>query len=523
MAVFSLRTRIAGEVGMPKTHKIFWSMLVIVWLGLQAFTVMSEAKLPSTDVFLFKEAGINFALHGKLAAKNLPNMPADQELVFSYYPPAYPFCFGVWTKFVGIGLKQSLAFDTLLRILRTLLMGLFFLPWFRGTPKSRWLLVGSLFLVSFLSSDGDRPDELAMVWGWAAWLSIREARRWIAFGLGGILLGLCAATSPAAGVFFVMGALAVGFYSGVWELFEAFLSAVVAGFTFILCNLPIYLSDRLAYSRFSKQVPLSTFPYLVAWKEHRGFAGVAQSFFTEMKHPFIVAGPLLFFVGFLTITMAVVLVRLGKRMAPPLRALLVSSFLYVVLCVLVWTLQPNYLWFCGLCFLGLFLSAMGSHERFGQAISALVVMIALGPLLLREVKSYSGALERQNGDLSETIRSEVMPIVGMDSKFAVTHDQYFTFRGDREVENIQYVCRRLNEYDFVYVTRYNSASLSDPKPYHIPCDGNTGCFTVKLDLSQAHRYHLLGYAAPYVVKGSSGILYENTACPHPTRALSMNP
>jgi len=508
---------------MPKIPKInLWAGVVLCWALVMAATVLSEAKLPSTDVFLFKEAGINFGSHGKLTAKNLPHMPQDHEFVFSYYPPVYPFCFGVWTHLVGIGLKQSLAFDALIRMLRTLLIGLFFLPWFRANRRKMIFAVSCLFILSFLSSDGDRPDELAMVWGWAAWLVAQETTSWLGIGVSGVLLGLCGATSPAAGVFFVLGATAIYIANRFRPLWRPALSVVVAGITFGLCNLPIYLSDPLAYARFSKQVPLSTFPYLIAWKEGKGFSGVVTSFITEMKHPVAVAGPYLFLVVTLGGYLLSYLIRRRREIPRLAIAIFCSSFLYLFLSIFIWTLQPNYLWFSGVAFVGILSGSFFQRGRFSEGLTVAVFVVALSPLLVREFKLYSTAWERRESDQWQTVRNEVLPLVGMNAKFAVTADQYFTFRADRQIDNVIYVCDRLNEYDFVYITRYNSASLADPDPFRIPCDGNTACFTVMHDFSDPHRYQLAGIPTSFVVKGSAGVLYHNTACPHPN-ALSLNP
>ncbi len=508
---------------MPKIPKNApWVILIFVGVVLQSLTVLSEAKLPSTDVFLFKEAGVNLAMHGRFAAKNLPNMPADRELVFSYYPPVYPFCFGVWTKLVGLGLKQSLAFDALLRVLRSLLIGLFFLPWIRTDKRKLWFAALSLMAISFLSSDGDRPDELALVWGWAAWLVAQEASGIGTIALSGVLLGVCAATSPAAGVFFVLGACGIYLANKVKPLGKPLFALAAAGLTFALCNLPIYLSDPQAYARFSKQVPLSTFPYLVALKEGKGFWGTVHQFFVEMQHPLIVAGPYLFLVLTLGGFLCLYFLRRREEVSRVLLAIFGSSFLYLFLCVFVWTLQPNYVWFSGVCFLGILTAVALERQKWMRALSIAVVVLALSPLFAREFKSYSASFQRVESDLPDTVRNEVLPLVGQHAKFAVTSDQYFTFRGDREVDNVRYVCSRLHEYDYVYISRYNSSGISDPNPFRIPCDGNTGCFTVLKDLSHPHPYQLFGKDTPYVVKGSAGILYQNTECPHAVNALSMN-
>ncbi|NBX83834.1 hypothetical protein EBQ90_12250 [bacterium] len=136
-------------------------------LALLFMDAFFEIHTPGSDVFLFKEAGVNLATQGRLVAAYLPHMDFGQEKPFAYYPPVYPFVFGVWTWLVGVGLKQSICFNGLLTLLRTLLMLVLVAPaisqefW---SPSFRWKRLGSgiLFLIlTVLSTDRDRPDELA--------------------------------------------------------------------------------------------------------------------------------------------------------------------------------------------------------------------------------------------------------------------------------------------------------------------------------------------------------------------------
>src|SRR5258707_362667 len=104
-----------------RSKRILLPSLIVLSL-IHAGIIFSESRPPSTDVFLFKDAGVNWATKWRFVVANLPHMAKDQEVIYAYYPPVFPFTFGLWSKIAGVGLKQSIAFDSFLRLLRTLLL-----------------------------------------------------------------------------------------------------------------------------------------------------------------------------------------------------------------------------------------------------------------------------------------------------------------------------------------------------------------------------------------------------------------
>lgn len=499
------------------TARPFW-VIGLLWIGLTALYVVTEARLSGTDVFLFKDAGVNYATTGRFVTSNLPHMPPDQEMVFAYYPPVFPFVFGLWSKAFGVGLKQSILFDQIVKGVRTFILFLFLAPWLVPALKRReqrgvaLLVLAGLFVLSLLTTDGDRPDELALCWGLAAWYLLwRGTYRWFGVVLGGVLLGLCGATSPAAGVFFTLGSLFF-LWRQPYLLFKVGILGGLAAAIFSLCNLPIHIADPEAFERFSKQLPLSTLPYYIPFTHGHRWIDVQWSLQYPLAHLKSLGVPYFILIG------TALLIRLFfwksfRELEFP-TAFGLGAFLFVPICLCIWTLQPFYMWFSGVTLVAsTFALALEMRRRPKTAASiVLIQMLALCPFLLREGKLFVHAAERDQGQDVESIRQRVLAYVEPTAKLATTSDQYFTFKNVHNVSDISYVCERLETYDYVYVTGIESTLRTRPHPIPIPCEAKQHCFTIAADLTSNTIVKLFGNETPYYVRDSGGVLYRNSRC-----------
>ncbi len=480
-----------------------------LWVGVTSWIVVKEARPPATDIFLFKEAGVNWAQTGKFQVKNLPHMPPNEAMTYAYYPPLYPLLFGVWTKAFGIGLRQSIAFDSILRALRTalifLLATVFAQGWARGTPfgSAKLLLVG--VILSLVSSDGDRPDELALVLGLLSWLSLYKLpyEKW---WFTAVLLGLCGATSPAGGLLFAAGVAVVLAKEKRWMNLCGI--GGVAFLCFLICNFSFYTEGWTAFLRFRAQATLSNFPYLAPWKAGWG------AFFVTWNHAFQhsvkVGAPYLLSFCILATGVGYTLFENRRNLPPLLRLTWFLAMGYAVVCLWVWTLQPYYFWMASIPLLAvaLALPSFWNRSNWGMTI---VLVLALTPIFQREFKGYLHALQRPPGQQSETIAREVLTHLDPKATLAIEPDQYFTFRGIHPVDNLTYVCEHLNEYQYVYATpRTTRRDRAVPTP--ILCANASDCFTLVEDQSSREVFEVLGFETPYFVRGNGGALYENTKC-----------
>ncbi|MEZ4751960.1 MAG: hypothetical protein R3B54_15415 [Bdellovibrionota bacterium] len=383
-------------------------------------------------------------------------------------------------------------FDALLRLLRTLCLVALVYPAWRSRLRDPGTVIAAAAFVlclSVVSSDGDRPDDLAAVFGLSALWAVNRRR----FVLGTVLLGFAGATSPAGGFFF---ALALSLYLLRKRQIAEWLGVGAgAALVFALCNLPIFLSDPQAFIRFSKQAGISNFPYQLS-----GVGAFLKSFGLALKHSWNS--------GWAYIVCALILgVASLTYRKPDSSWIRVSAALYLLANAIVWTLQPYYLWFS---ILGFSIFLLLQHPK-RTAVALLPLGLAFCPLVFREAKGQLSAFQRTPKQSSAYVAARVLERVGTDKRLAVASDQYFTFRSQREVANVNYVCPYIEKFDFVYVTPKSSRrDRQEVAPF--PCRTDRACFEVVADLTPAPIFKVFGIKTPYLVRGNGGLLYEKVPC-----------
>src|SRR3989338_8746619 len=91
----------------------------VVWTCIHLFVVLKQTRFPGPDIFQFKLPGIELARYGTLTGINLPNSAQDTRTVYAFYPPLYPFLYGLWAKLFGTTYGPSVLFDAIWRLLRS--------------------------------------------------------------------------------------------------------------------------------------------------------------------------------------------------------------------------------------------------------------------------------------------------------------------------------------------------------------------------------------------------------------------
>lgn len=481
------------------------SPTALLWAMLAALTLYLEAPLPATDVFLFKEPGVRLAEEGKLVASDLPHQAPGETRPYAYYPPLFPLAFGAWTHAVGLGVKRSLAFDLILRTLRTLCLLLLLLPMFRrARPDALRGVVALLLVLCWLTSDGDRPDELGLVLGLSSWLCLLRLSGWTGSLLAGVALGLCAGASPACGALFALGHFL--WWLSRRRVVPLAVTGLVAAGVFAGVNLPIYLEDPEAFVRFSQQAALSNFPYL-EWRAE-GVAAMAQAFGDAVSHSAQVAFPYLW-AGLLLPIIAWV-ARARAQVTDEYGPFLLAAAVYLPLSLVVWTLQPYYWWFVAVAAL---VPALGAISNWKEKswMGLVAVALALLPIAARFGTVYLHAWQVPAAERAQSVAERVMSVVPRSASLAVTPDQYLALRPERRVANLAYACGRLDGFDFLYVsplTTRRDRWFPDP----IPCFFHRECFEPIAQLSAREPLTILGQPTRHFVRGNGGTIYQNTRC-----------
>lgn len=486
-----------------------------LWVTIVALIVIYEIRFPGTDVFLFKEAAVNFALKSKLVASNLVYMPLDKEMPFAHYPPVYPTVFGLWMKVFGIGLKQSLLFECIVRGLRSLLLAALIWPFLKNALNERKIRIWGFFtvlfflLLSIVSTDDDRPDELGLVIGLSSWWVLMRAKHLYQYILSGLLLGLTAATSPACSVAIGFGTLSYFFFR-VKQLRPFVFLSLGAGLTFAASVLPILVAHGEVVKRFSSSANASSLPYPLPWQK-----GVTWERFLSrveycMNHYFALGFKLTF--CFLAVLSIAILMREKSRFK--IHPFQISAVVFALIAPPVWSLQPYYLWFSVLPLSVFFIASLLKQNQPNRIFGFLGLLVAFFPLFFHESKMFVTVAHQPREEKSEFVREKLLQHIRPGERIAISPDQFFTLRKYREVANINFVCHSLSKFDYVYVTRMWSAKQGHPTAVDIPCwaVNQVKCFEPIENLSLNYPLILGGLNTGYVTRGNGGTLYKNTKC-----------
>lgn len=456
---------------------------------------LTEARRPGSDIFLFKEPSFNLATQNRFVVSNIPHMPPATERVYAYYPPVYPFVFGLYGKLAGSTAGASLLFEGLLRVLRAFLLFLL-LKRFLGRRELSVASVAILAISTLASSDADRPDELSLVWGLGALLGFLSGSSPF---VTGALLGLCGATSPTGGLFFglLLGVVAMGDRTALIQWVKGGLFSILV---FALCVLPLWLSDDTVFARFLRQAPLSTFGYL---KPEHGTTGL-RGFFEDMQHYFRWGRAYLIFLG----ALLGILVVTWESLTTSVKKVAVLCLIFAVLSPVVWSLQPYYLWFPLPILLVCTLFVVESRQR---PIPVFVALVAMSPLVLPEMARAVASLQRNPEESIESIRAEIVQRVEVGARVAATPVHYFVLKGTRETASLKYNCFSLERYSYILLPP-DSNRRDRPAVPENPCHGVSGCYQFEADLTHPKVFTILGIETPYFVPGYGGYLFRRT-CP----------
>ncbi|TAK86023.1 MAG: hypothetical protein EPO20_09525 [Betaproteobacteria bacterium] len=232
------------------------------WLIFGAFA----PPLPGyTDIFLFKDAGANLALGNGFTSRLTYGNPTFDRVGYAFYPPGYPFLFGVYSKLVGVGVAQNAAFNTGIAALAHI-FGWAALAMGAASMLKRGLLVLVCLTLplGFSACAYDRPDTLGLALGLGALLLLCQSAAPLRLFFSAILCGVAVVVSPPAGALSALAIVLLWASDRLppgrdrrWPPFPLIGAPAVAGFL-IAPSLAVYLLmqlDPTAITRFLGVLP----------------------------------------------------------------------------------------------------------------------------------------------------------------------------------------------------------------------------------------------------------------------------
>ena len=179
-----------------------WATSALPWFTLAAFTVcwfsffaLTSPQPGGPDVFVFRDAGCNFA-HGRgLTAASVPHANTVKPMLFASYTPGTPLLFGVAASLFGCSASVDTFYNLALATVAVfLLYGCFSLAVTRGWQRvCAALLLGALLPTGLVAFDPDRPEmpafcllvSILLLWRWTSSIT---ARSFLFAGVGIVFL-----------------------------------------------------------------------------------------------------------------------------------------------------------------------------------------------------------------------------------------------------------------------------------------------------------------------------------------------
>jgi hypothetical protein len=180
----------------------------LAWLLLDGFVIPPD--FGHTDIYYFKDAGINLAEGLGLTTRFTYGNPTFLYKDFATYPPIYPFLFGVFVKLWGVSAVSNQAFNALVGTILGLVGYWILRPIISSDAHGKagrrvaLAVAASSIATGFYMPAYDRPDGMGVAFGMAALALAVRGRRVPSAIAAGALSALTLFTSPFAGVFTIL-------------------------------------------------------------------------------------------------------------------------------------------------------------------------------------------------------------------------------------------------------------------------------------------------------------------------------
>jgi hypothetical protein len=195
----SLARRFAGACFRPLN---LWIVGTAIWLLVSA---IADPQFGATDIFVYKDAGVNWALGRGLVTAGVPGNVTLDPTFYSSYPPVFPLVYGLFVRMFGLGAYQNTFFNLSVAALSCgawmLLLGRMF-PRRSGSAGlgTMNILLVLMIPTGTLTVATDRPDQLAFLVFLLSFLISVGTDSPKRMALAFFLAGLNASISPFAGI-----------------------------------------------------------------------------------------------------------------------------------------------------------------------------------------------------------------------------------------------------------------------------------------------------------------------------------
>jgi len=497
-----MTSKIKQKMPFAGRHKGFSLLFLVVCFYLMANYVL----LPwfgGTDLYSFKDPGVNYASGRGFIGENLPTMPQGVRTLYLEYTPLYPFLFGLWCNIVGIGLKQATVFNALIDILRTVILFLFARRVIHGFMKREgedlfsgdfgkadlYAAAISVLTLPLRTGYGDRPDDLAvslqMLVIYFSIPTVKAANHGNAFlvnspgrrefFLCGICAGLTFLVSPSIGFFSVILIASLIVISDENSLnMNRFMSAAKNTLSsaggFFLTVVPVaiiyHLLDPDAFLRFRRHGGR------FAFRAFQSLIGGDPSIFSEqlswalrVGKPYILFALTELVVAVAAIAMFTRKARTGSGQRYPL-AVIVALLASTAAHFIFFTPQFIYLWsiaFISVALIVAYLPCLFSSLGLRRSAIAISIFALVG---LSGVWAISGlfwieALQRPSHQSPDVNRQMLLESIPRGSRVLATPVHYWLLRSDYDIANPDNV-REWSSYEYLVVPCNGTGTPAKP-------------------------------------------------------------
>ncbi len=166
---------------------------IIFWVALYAVIGPRIGQ----DFIYFADAGINFAKGDGLVEAGTYGNPTLEYKYYATYPPVYPFLYGLYVYFFGVGEHQNTFFNVLLRLTRSILLFIMVFKYADGLSRNQKNIFSFLLILFAPSGNSyDRPEDLVTALFLISLLFYLGQKYEIAF----LIAGLNLMVSPVCGL-----------------------------------------------------------------------------------------------------------------------------------------------------------------------------------------------------------------------------------------------------------------------------------------------------------------------------------